>query len=105
MTGGSEATTFRTSYPVLGRSFEALMGNAEYSDFDSLFGLDPPTDYDSLIHSYISTMGTNPSDIPSSPWTDSVISDYYSRYSYTSTGGTVTPKTPKRKYKPVDHKV
>lgn len=81
------------------------MGNAEYSDFDSLFGLDPPSDYNTLIHSYISTMGLSPADIPSSPWTDHVITDYYSRYSYASSSEKTSPKPQKRKYKPVDQKV
>ena len=59
------------------------MGNAEFSDFDSLFELNPPSEFDSLLHSYASTMGVDPTSIPSSPWTDRVFdNDFYDRYCF-----------------------
>ncbi|KAJ3924295.1 MAG: hypothetical protein NXY57DRAFT_1045051, partial [Lentinula lateritia] len=85
----------------LGRSFEALMGNAEYSDFDSLLNINPPPDYDSLIYDYASIMGISPDTILHSPWTDRAITNLYYRDSYTA----ASKKAPKRKYKPVDRKV
>ena len=82
------------------------MGNAEFSDFDSLSGLDPPPEFDSLLHTYASTMGINPTNITSSPWTDRAFNDefYYSRYCSVGTGKKPAKRTT-RPYKRVDQKV
>lgn len=82
------------------------MGNDEFSEFDSLPLPDPPSDYDSLLYDYSTSMGLVPTSIPSSPWTDRAFSEeYYSRFSYGGDMKKPTKKTLVRKYKPVDQKV
>ena len=96
--------TFHTSCATLGRSFEALMGNAEFSEFDSLSNIIPPPSFDSLIMDYLSLKGVSPSDVIPSPWTDRIL-DTTNYFHSSSAGSGAKPKTPKRKYKPVHLKV
>jgi hypothetical protein len=105
LNGGSDILTFRTSYPTLGRSFEALMGNDEFSKFDSLLDIIPPPEYDSLIYSYTSLQGLYPTNCLSSPWTDCVLTSNFFQFSFASRQKVGTGGLPKCKYKPVDQKV
>ena len=79
------------------------MGNAEFSEFDSLFDVQPNYLYDSLIHSYIYSAGIDISKIVPSPWTARALGT-----TYNSSAGTMeTPQVlqKKRRYKPVHRKV
>jgi hypothetical protein len=78
------------------------MGNAEFSDFDSLLSVFPNDSFDSMIYQYVSLTGTDLSSIPSSPWADRALGrNMYSNSAATRPCGLPTG----RKYKPVHKKV
>lgn len=85
--------------PTIGRSFECLMGNPLFADFDSLIGSSPPPQFDDLIHQYIGLTGTPATSIPSSPWVDRAASDYVSFVLETNI--IPRPSRSPKKYKPV----
>ncbi len=96
-TPGDERTS--RPLPTLGRSFECLMGNLQFADFDSLLGSSPPPQYDTLIHDYIALSGGFSAHIPASSWTNRAISDYNAFVREIRT--IPRPKRGPRKYKPV----
>jgi hypothetical protein len=67
------------SYPspanTLGRSLEALMGKAEYSDFDSLIDLSPPSSFDSFLYDYYQSSRPDSLSIPHTPWTERLLTN------------------------------
>ena len=100
----SHNKTFRAPLPTLGRSLECLMGDGEFSNFDSLVDLYPNDTYDSLIHDYIQYTDVDTSQIISTPWTDRVLGDKLYLTNPSSSVSTNALATKKR-YKPVHRKV
>jgi len=79
--------TFNASHATLGRSFEALMGNSDFDEFDSLFSLVPDSSFDELIHSYLYNTGSSTEKVVETPWTTRALAPVYT----TSAGNAKSP--------------
>ncbi|KAJ7247154.1 hypothetical protein B0H12DRAFT_1304696 [Mycena haematopus] len=71
-----------------------LMGNAEFSDFDSLVLLNPNPSFDFMIRSYINGTNCDPRSVIPTPWTSRALADL-----------PLSALATKKKYKPVHRKV
>ncbi len=118
---------FQTAPAIIGRSLEALLGNDEFMDFNSLSFSSPPYSYDSYLRTYAFNTGRffSSSPITSTPWTERALPEILSltestiavtspityetfgvatREAAVVTHSNLKPKPKARKYKPAHMK-